>query len=292
MTQLKQILCCVLFYLLALGSAHAVRVYDCFPFFNELERLDIRLHELDEVVDQFILVEATTTHQGNPKPLYFNENKARYKKFLHKIKHVIIDLPKDRNFWVPEKFQRDYISRILKKLRCRDQDIVFVTDLDEIPRASMFPQIIQQLSKDPICFLELARFDYYLNGFVPYPWHQPYVAKWSRLKNASLTQVRHSIQFPNNYFVMKNAGWHFTYLGSAKKLLEKTHAIVEGAPHLQAKDEFSSESGWQNRIDSRIGIDGTRLQFLPIDHTFPRYVQEHIDELAEKGLIGLPYDNQ
>ena len=37
-----------------------VKVYDCFLFNNELNMLNLRLHELDNVVDFFVLVEATT----------------------------------------------------------------------------------------------------------------------------------------------------------------------------------------------------------------------------------------
>jgi len=68
-----------------------MRIFDCFAFFNELDLLEIRLNELDPVVDKFILVESTRTFQKQFKPLYFNENKERFKKFLPKIEHVIVD---------------------------------------------------------------------------------------------------------------------------------------------------------------------------------------------------------
>ena len=69
------------------------KVYDCFTFFNEFELLEIRLNELDSVVDKFVLVEASKTHQGKEKPLFYNENKDRFKKFQDKIIHVIVDFP-------------------------------------------------------------------------------------------------------------------------------------------------------------------------------------------------------
>lgn len=53
-------------------------IIDCFTFFNELDVLEIRLRELDGVVDRFVLVEATLTHQGKPKPLLYAENKERF----------------------------------------------------------------------------------------------------------------------------------------------------------------------------------------------------------------------
>ncbi|TAH23917.1 MAG: hypothetical protein EAZ07_10320, partial [Cytophagales bacterium] len=42
-------------------------IYDCFAFFNELELLEIRLNELNNVVDKFVLVEATRKKKKNPK---------------------------------------------------------------------------------------------------------------------------------------------------------------------------------------------------------------------------------
>jgi len=39
-------------------------IYDCFTFYNELEILKIRLHELSGVVDKFVIVESNKTFQG------------------------------------------------------------------------------------------------------------------------------------------------------------------------------------------------------------------------------------
>ena len=50
-------------------------IYDCFPFFNELDLLEIRLNILDPIVDKFVLVESTQTFNRQPKPLYYQENK-------------------------------------------------------------------------------------------------------------------------------------------------------------------------------------------------------------------------
>ena len=38
-----------------------MKVYDCFSFYNEFDILEIRLQELWDVVDYFVLVEADTT---------------------------------------------------------------------------------------------------------------------------------------------------------------------------------------------------------------------------------------
>ena len=48
-------------------------VYDCFQFFNELDILKIRLNVMNDVVDKFVISEATETFSGLKKPLYYEE---------------------------------------------------------------------------------------------------------------------------------------------------------------------------------------------------------------------------
>jgi beta-1,4-mannosyl-glycoprotein beta-1,4-N-acetylglucosaminyltransferase len=47
------------------------KVIDCFTFYNELEILELKLEELYDVVDLFILVEAEKTHKGENKRFIF-----------------------------------------------------------------------------------------------------------------------------------------------------------------------------------------------------------------------------
>ena len=46
-----------------------MKIIDCFIFYNELDLLFYRLSVLNNVVDYFVLVEATKTHAGNDKIL-------------------------------------------------------------------------------------------------------------------------------------------------------------------------------------------------------------------------------
>ena len=48
-----------------------LKIIDCFTFYNELDLLNYRLNILNEVVDYFIIVEATHTHIGNEKKLLY-----------------------------------------------------------------------------------------------------------------------------------------------------------------------------------------------------------------------------
>ena len=96
-------------------------IYDVFNFFNELELLEIRLHELDDYVDRFVLVESTSTFQNNPKKLYYEENKEQFKQWHHKITHVIIDdSPQTTDTWAVETFQFNAATRGLQDLKPND----------------------------------------------------------------------------------------------------------------------------------------------------------------------------
>ena len=104
-------------------------ICDTFMFYNEFDVLELRLECLDRYVDRFVLVEAEVNHVGGPKPLYFNENKERYAKWLHKIEHVIVkadEAPKDENPWAREKYQRECVIRGLEGVP--NESIVMISD--------------------------------------------------------------------------------------------------------------------------------------------------------------------
>ena len=44
-----------------------MKIYDCFGFNDENHLLELRLNELNEYIDYFIIVEFGETHQGNKK---------------------------------------------------------------------------------------------------------------------------------------------------------------------------------------------------------------------------------
>jgi beta-1,4-mannosyl-glycoprotein beta-1,4-N-acetylglucosaminyltransferase len=154
------------------------RLYDCFTFFDEFDLLEIRLAELSSVVDRFVLVEATTTFQGEPKPLHFAENKARFRDHLDKIEHVIVDMPevpprlsrKSRNksnldrarAWDREYYQRDQIARGLTG--ANPDDIVMVSDVDEIPRKSVLENLVRSdANSGKIIILYMPYYRFFLN---------------------------------------------------------------------------------------------------------------------------------
>ncbi|KAG0062765.1 hypothetical protein BGZ92_006117, partial [Podila epicladia] len=70
------------------------KVYDTLIFSVELDMLEIRLHELWDVVDHFIIMEANVTFTGLPKELTFAKNRKRFafaeSKIIYKNLHIPI----------------------------------------------------------------------------------------------------------------------------------------------------------------------------------------------------------
>ena len=137
------------------------KIYDGFMFFNELELLEIRLNELDQVIDKFILVESPVTHSGNPKPLYYQENAHLFKKFHDRIIHVVYIPPDTQDSWVREKGQRDAIRLGVPELK--DGDFVIISDADEIPSAESIKAYTSDLG---VAAFNQHLFYFWLNTFL------------------------------------------------------------------------------------------------------------------------------
>jgi hypothetical protein len=192
-------------------------IVDCFLFYNELDMLTLHLEELYNVVDKFVLVESTTTFVGNVKPLYFNENKDKYSKYLDKIVHVIVeDTPKSNNPWFSEKFQRNAIDRGLSQLNLKHGDIIIIGDVDEISDS----ETIANISKEGLHRPMSLEMDFYYYNF-----NCRNVEKWYSTKVIPYTIYK---QYPDpdnlrrsRCDTFKNGGWHLSYFGTPEFISNK-----------------------------------------------------------------------
>lgn len=213
-------------------------IYDCFSFYNELLLLELRLNELADAVDYFVLVEATVTHSGKEKPVYYDMNKDKFSKFKDKIIHIVVDdMPvkeKDivreietcldlswiespwqfEDHWVRERFQRNAIMRGL--VNADPNDVVIISDADEIVRASILKDIENTLP-DGLIAVDQALHSYYVNWqCINMPWPG---SKILRRKNIYTPSCDRSHTSP--LYHIENGGWHFNFLGGADAIRDK-----------------------------------------------------------------------
>ncbi len=257
-------------------------IYDTFIFFNELDLLEIRLNELDKVVDKFVLVESLMTFSGEEKPLYFQLNKNRFKKFLHKINHVVVKDINDNNLLqnrliahraestkllMRENIQRNAIMKGL--IDAKKRDIILISDLDEIPPTQIIVKLSKTIKGGEVCGFKQKVYYYYLN----------------LLSNETIigTKATHfeNIDFPQNirqsqkFTLIEQGGWHFSFLGGVEKIREKIRAYLH--------QEYNNQETMLQIpffVENRLDIFERPYEYaeVPIDNTFPKYIQENKDK--------------
>ena len=195
-------------------------IYDCFPFFDELMLLEIRLKELSPVVDKFVLVEATHTHSGKPKQLYYDEVKDSdiFGPFKDKIIHVIYDLPMLPDRFANDRNQRNHIMFGLKD--AKEDDIIIVTDLDEIVDRRVVPLMENY---DIPTRLQMKLFYYYFNCRANQDWVYPAFCRYRNYYTADSLRLGKPKAV---VAVIPNAGWHFSYLFPVDQIPKKLEAFA------------------------------------------------------------------
>lgn len=229
-------------------------IYDCFMFFNELDLLEIRLEELAPVVDAFVLVESTRTHSGKSKPLYFDRSRDRYRKFANKIVHHIVDdMPSVANGdrWPLENHQRDAIGHVLRARGCAPNDIILISDVDEIPRASRVAALQQVLAEDDVAVFEQQYFRYYVDLESKLRWRGTVACRYREIqrcgsintvRTGDTTRQRASVLagapgLEDTHPLVEDGGWTFTSFGGRRALLYKLQSFAH------AEADYSAECG-------------------------------------------------
>lgn len=268
-------------------------VYDCFIFFNELDLLEIRLNELDSVVDKFVIIEADRTFQNDPKPFIFEENKERFAKYLDKIIHVKLTkyplfIPVINPFspWKLEFYQRNSILKGLKG--CKPNDIILISDIDEIPRASVLKEYLDR-GVDRIYGLKMDMLMYFFNHKLIYDkesrmtkeeakdgiWFGTAMLPYRLLKQTPVRirkTLMRTLRRKQVYDIIPNAGWHFTFMGGFKKIKQKLEAFSHTEYNLdRIKDEAFIEECLKNGKD----ILGRNMEFevMPSIESLPEYLK-------------------
>jgi hypothetical protein len=245
-------------------------IVDGFMFFNELELLEIRLHELADVVDRFVLVEARETFSLQPKPLHFYENRSRFSDFLSRIDHRVIDRFPDRTSpWAAEIYQRNYLSSAFAD--CAPDDILVYSDLDEIPAAAAF---FPEIAADGPVALEQQQYYIYLNcRFVSDPLRKAKVFRRRDLERLPTLQQLRQMQHP----VVPNGGWHFSSLGGLDGAANISYKLSAYAHQELNRARYKSEKNYRRALAAgRLYFSSKhRIEWVPLDSSFPAYVLQN-----------------
>ena len=243
-----------------------MKIIDCFMYFDEDMLLDLRLNIMNKYVNKFVICEATYNHKGIEKKLNFDIKK--YKKFEDKIVYTVLEKkpPNLKNTGKDETsnilhnsitrdiFQRNYL---MQKIQMFDEnDLIFISDLDEIPNLEKFNKI-----KSINIFCQ-KMFFYKFNLIYPnFTWYGTRACKKKSLNSPQwlrnikpknynfwrLDTLFSTKKYRNLNFVHEG-GWHFTNIKKPKDIHFK---MSNFAHHLEYENSGLNISNLEEKIKNK-----------------------------------------
>lgn len=221
-------------------------IIDSCMFYNELDMLELRMHELDSVVDYFVIVEAEETiGSGVKRTAVLPDNWNVIRPFEHKVKYVLLPnleppFIDSATGWGREAFQRNKLFEVASTISSSPKDILLASDCDEIPRASAVVQTIPLLERG-MYRLDLDFFYYNVNRLVGnWPWGTT-IGTMQQYADIGGSQNARAAGYHDDGRVIGNAGWHFSYFGGLARIRDKvthfSHASDDFCKAYVARDD-------------------------------------------------------
>jgi hypothetical protein len=237
---------------------------DTFMLWDDLDLLELRLNILDPVMDLFVITEASADHSGVKKNLFYEDNRERFAPWRDKIRYVtVFDMPgAGATKWEREFHQRNAIMRGLGK--CRANDLVFLSDLDEIPD----PEVVR-----------LNRYGGYHQVYSMYyantirleeNWTGTVAMYYFQCQQLGMQHVRE-----NRYTLKRTSpgGWHFAYMTSTEKMHEKIKTFA----HTEW-DKPEVHAALEGRVSGLQDLFGAHKTPLKIEDVQAGYFPKHFKD--------------
>jgi hypothetical protein len=254
-----------------------MRIFDCFTFYNEFDLLELRLQELWNIVDYFVIAEADITHQNNPKSFNLRDNWHNFQQYSNKIRYIMIsDMPHSDNTWINEGFQRTALSRGLNDLQ--PDDVVIVSDIDEIPRPSAIKFIKEDENNHdryilgmPICYF---KFNYMMVQPV-YRQNNIKIVRGRAFTNPNVERATFD-QIPG-IIKIEHGGWHFTYFGSSEFAQNKLRNFAHAESNIP---KYVDNLDINFMIVNKIGLgkfdSNEKFEYVKVDDYFPQTILNNL----------------
>lgn len=257
-----------------------MNILDCVTYFDEDIILELRLNILNDHITKFIITEGEYDHRGNKRKLNFDINK--YEKFKDKIIYLPVrDFPILDDPWKMLQYQRNYAMKEIKKYN--NDTFILVSDIDEIPN----PERIRDFTKGKANFgvFEQLFFYYKLNlmNTTQTEWYGSKICKKKHIKDLDWLRAYKVKQYPwwridkpTNVKILKNGGWHFSFLYDEEGIIKK----ISSFQHTEFdKIEFKDKERISEKIAKGEDIFNRNFTFkkINIDSKFPKYLIDNVD---------------
>lgn len=272
-------------------------VFDCIPFFNELDILKLRMEIMDPYVDYFVLEESTVTFSGEDKRMIFAQNRGLFDKFKDKIRYVAVEDSPMSGVTTHErdKYQKNQLIRALSD--CKPEDIIIFSDVDEIPNPETLLRVIREFDPGKIYHLAQRMFYCFLNmeeisgsllsitgefpGVEKKQWLGTKICSFGNLPKEGIVYLREVSPADPRSVRVADGGWHFGYMGGngEKNVAKRIGDKVKAAAH----QEYNTSRYLKEAVDRLLcgeDIFGREARFIrvEINEKYPVYLREHLKE--------------
>ena len=270
------------------------KIIDCFMFYNELKMLEYRLSLLYDVVDYFVICEANVKHTGLPKPFFYLENKEKFQRYSDKIIHVMltddnttwIRNPKNDEAWTNEHNHRNGIAIGIndlinqKKIGNNPQDLIIISDLDEIPNPKLLSDLKMNNSLNNKGMANLSMDLYYYNLLTKNnnKWTHAKILQYHYFMNVMNNEPQ-KIRLTNFKLTIDGGGWHLSYFGDKHFVKNKISSFAHtelNTPEFNDIDEIEkkikNQEDLYNRNEKFVKIPLNQNNFLPPNWEYFNYL--------------------
>lgn len=265
-------------------------IYDCFMFWNEVEILYMRLDILYNYVDKFVICESKESHSKNviKDEFVFIQNKNMYSKFMDKIIFIPVNkLPFEGDYtldenkndswdnWNNENWQRKHL--ITGIVDAKNDDIIAISDLDEIYDPSILPSVYNNIDKYTIIGINHKLFYYYVNNLKKQLWQGSFFLKKKTITSPDIIQYIRNKRYKLPFYV--TGGWHYSWMGGENKISEKFKVIAEHDIVKQYNNKEHIKNVLKNNTDlfNRNGeLGSSKLINIHKNNNAPKNIDEYI----------------
>jgi len=224
-------------------------IADCFLFNDELDLLELRLMELGDIVDRFVVVESPYDFQMNPKVSHYLQNRERFRTWSDKIVRIQADVPAEPHPAI-EHTQRRAIYSGIEDLEI--SDVVMMGDVDEIPARCVVEALKKNAPSQPMVIRQ--RLYYYRATNYVGMWNGTVVmARGLGKIDFQLTRDRRHYMPP---FPGDATGWHFSWFGDAEDVERKLGCIDVKRDNAMYNSQLPDipEPGDKKAIERRVAL--------------------------------------
>lgn len=203
--------------------------------------MQIRIKELYDVVDYFLILESNSTFTGLKKELIFAQNRERFNFAVDKIKYKAIMLPplNGRDPFVLERIQRSEMDSLINSMGLEKNDRIVMADVDEIPSGHTL-SLLKHCTA-PNVHLQLRNYMYSFEFFIDFNSWRSKVVRYPYPYSHSRTPAK----------LLADAGWHCSY-------------CFRSLADFQFKMKAYSHA---DRVHSKLVLDPKRIQSVICDGT-------------------------